>query len=543
MQSAVLGLIASALQNPVAVVLVRPGEDSCTLIEGLADTLGANTELQILRTEESCTSVVDMSASLACAAGSARLAACFELSFARGTSMPLMECCTESGVDLYRWQAGAAMFKRLHGNLGPAWIAAGSEGAVSEDIEIEQRGWGYLSGDEEPVVDTAALSDDEIARLLDLPAPVDTPHAATHADGDETAAQPSISSLGYRLVDPTSAPPVVPAAAPLTPRAYEVLLCGATEPQGSFELADGAPFPPEGVPGLFVSPVSGAPLLAASQLRTSTTGWPAFAPAVDAPTADGAASAASAALAADCAQHLRRTRDVSGGVVRIELVERGSGGSHLGHDFEASLCINAASLLFVPSGSPPPSWLLPPPAPALAAALAASPSKFGELRVATLAAGCFWRVRRKLCETRGVCAALCGFTGGDVATAASRAPTYEDVCAGGTGHVEAVQVAYEPSLISYESLLEVYWGLVPDVAASYRQGVDVGPQYEPAIFYHSAEQRAAALATKERVQAALDDAAGAPRPGTSTSHRTSVMTRVRPAAEFWPAAEEHQRDR
>ena len=114
------------------------------------------------------------------------------------------------------------------------------------------------------------------------------------------------------------------------------------------------------------------------------------------------------------AAHLARRRDLHGGMVRVECFERGSG-AHFGHDMEdGKLCINAASLVFVPAGTAPPSWLPAPTAPAVAAALRAAPVRYGTVRVATLAAGCFWSVRRALAATPGV---LHEFLGGPTRSA------------------------------------------------------------------------------------------------------------------------------
>ena len=105
----------------------------------------------------------------------------------------------------------------------------------------------------------------------------------------------------------------------------------------------------------------------------------------------------------------------------------------------------------------------------MAQLLRADPSHLGRARVATLAAGCFWSLRSALSAVPGVLTAVAGFTGGDVPHA-----TYEQVISGGTGHVEAVQVAYDPRVLSYTELLEAYWLLVPDPTSAYRQGADVG---------------------------------------------------------------------
>ena len=136
-------------------------------------------------------------------------------------------------------------------------------------------------------------------------------------------------------------------------------------------------------------------------------------------------------------------------------------------------------------------------------------------------------MRPALAALPGVMHAVAGFTGGRVPR-----PSYEQVVGGATGHVEAVQVAYDPSVLSYEALLAAYWPLVPDVTSAYRQGADVGTYYAPAIFFHSDAQRDAALASRAKLERRLSNEAG---------RRVEVVTRVKPADEFWVAAPEHQR--
>jgi peptide-methionine (S)-S-oxide reductase len=116
------------------------------------------------------------------------------------------------------------------------------------------------------------------------------------------------------------------------------------------------------------------------------------------------------------------------------------------------------------------------------------------LQKATLAAGCFWCVEADFDKLRGVISTTSGYTGGRV-----RNPTYEQVSAGGTGHVEAVEIVFDPSAISYEQLLDHFWKNV-DPFAAHRQFCDVGDQYRPEIFVHDQAQRAAAEASKAREQ-------------------------------------------
>ena len=495
-------------ENAVAVCFVRPGDDA-HLAGSLAATLKGS-GMPLLRADRECESSAEALEVLHDAASGAAVRAVFELGVC-ASSMAIFDCCMAGGHDFYRWTPSVGMFKRLCGDSGPAWIAAGSAGAVSEDVETEKRGWGYLSGDEERVVDTASLSDAEIATLLDLPAsgtPTD--------DAAESASTPFVSAFGYavRAALPTSHSP--PAA--LTTMACEALLQKGTEPPGSYTLADGTPFPPEDAAGTYCSPLSGAPLFLTAARKRSSSGWPSF-------TTSDEEVHAPPNVVNDPAlgQHMGRRMDYTGGVPRVECYELGTG-AHLGHDFDGTLCINAASLVFVPAGHAPPAWLPRPVAPAVASVLEARPELVGQLRVATLAGGCFWNMRAGLLALPGVLAALAGFTGGDTSQ-----PTYELVCAGGTGHVEAVQLAYDPTITSFEELIKQYWQLVPDPTFSYKQGGDVGPQYEPTIFYHSQYQREVAEATRRTLQHELGK---------------QVVVRVRPAAEsFWVASDEHQRPR
>ena len=141
---------------------------------------------------------------------------------------------------------------------------------------------------------------------------------------------------------------------------------------------------------------------------------------------------------------------------------------------------------------------------------------------ATFAAGCFWCVEPSFSKIKGVTSTMVGFTGGRLEN-----PTYEDVCTGQTGHAEAIQVEYDPSAVSYDELLEVFWGS-HDPTTLNRQGPDVGEQYRSAIFFHSAEQEAAARASKEKLQ-------------NSGMYEKNVVTQIVPASQFYKAEEYHQK--
>ena len=139
---------------------------------------------------------------------------------------------------------------------------------------------------------------------------------------------------------------------------------------------------------------------------------------------------------------------------------------------------------------------------------------------ATFAAGCFWQVEVEFRNTDGVKDAVVGYMGGS-----AERPSYEEVCTGATGHAEVCQVSFDPDEVSYEQLLDVFWGL-HDPTQVNRQGPDVGTQYRSAIFFHTPEQEKVATASRERTQA---------------EHSKPIATEIAPAGEFWPAEDYHQR--
>lgn len=138
---------------------------------------------------------------------------------------------------------------------------------------------------------------------------------------------------------------------------------------------------------------------------------------------------------------------------------------------------------------------------------------------ATFAAGCFWGVEATFRQTAGVTATAVGYEGGS-----KPEPTYKDVCTGGTGHAEAVQVDFDPANVSYDQLLDIFWANHNPTTLN-RQGPDTGTQYRSAVFFHDAEQEAAARASKEKWQAKFS------RP---------IVTEILPSTEFWMAEDYHQ---
>ena len=139
---------------------------------------------------------------------------------------------------------------------------------------------------------------------------------------------------------------------------------------------------------------------------------------------------------------------------------------------------------------------------------------------ATFAAGCFWGVEAAFRQIHGVVRTAAGFTGGHVPD-----PTYERVCRHRTGHAEAVEVWFDPAQVSYPELVEVFWRIHNPTTRN-RQGFDFGSQYRSAIFYHDADQREAAIASREAVQPSL---------------KRQIVTQITPASAFYPAEEYHQR--
>jgi peptide-methionine (S)-S-oxide reductase len=140
---------------------------------------------------------------------------------------------------------------------------------------------------------------------------------------------------------------------------------------------------------------------------------------------------------------------------------------------------------------------------------------------ATFAAGCFWGIEAAFRQVKGVVSTSVGYTGGSF-----KDPTYKDVCSGKTGHAEAVEVLYDPSQISYEELLTVFWN-IHDPTTLNRQGPDLGAQYRSAIFLHTPEQEAVAIASKEKLQC-------------SGRYRNPIVTEITPASQFYRAEEYHQ---
>jgi len=140
---------------------------------------------------------------------------------------------------------------------------------------------------------------------------------------------------------------------------------------------------------------------------------------------------------------------------------------------------------------------------------------------ATFGSGCFWCTEAVFQRLKGVEDVKSGYSGGDVEN-----PTYQQVCNGNTGHAEVIQITYDPSVISFEELLEVFWK-THDPTTLNRQGNDVGTQYRSVIFYHTSQQKELAELYKKKLDAAK-------------VYNNPIVTEIYPFRKFYPAENYHQ---
>jgi peptide-methionine (S)-S-oxide reductase len=144
-----------------------------------------------------------------------------------------------------------------------------------------------------------------------------------------------------------------------------------------------------------------------------------------------------------------------------------------------------------------------------------------ELQTATFGAGCFWCTEAVFLNVKGVTKVVSGYEGGKV-----KNPSYREVCTGETGHAEVTEITYDPSKVSFEELLEVFWN-THDPTTLNRQGADEGTQYRSVVFYHNDEQKKTAEAYKKQLEA-------------SHVYKNPIVTEITPASTFYAAEDYHQ---
>lgn len=145
-----------------------------------------------------------------------------------------------------------------------------------------------------------------------------------------------------------------------------------------------------------------------------------------------------------------------------------------------------------------------------------------KLEKATFAGGCFWCMQPIYDQLKGVKATMVGYTGGTKPN-----PTYEEVCLGTTGHTEAIEVTFDPSVVSYDQVIDVYWKNI-DPTTPNRQFCDAGTQYRSGVYYHSEAQKKAAEASRDKLE-------------KSGKFTKKIVTEILPATPFYPAEEYHQK--